>query len=121
MNQLDVTNACFEGGGAVLTWLNVARIRRDREVKGVDWRVTAFWSLWGLWNIRYYVGVGHPLSAVAGTVLALGNITWVLHAVAYASRPKPRTKASCTGCGVRMLYPDGGRCFQCWAREEHGQ
>lgn len=95
--QLDVINACFEGGGAVLTWLNVARIRRDREVRGVDWRVTAFWSLWGLWNIRYYVGVGHPLSAVAGTVLASGYITWVLHALVYSRRARGRQSCMIPG------------------------
>lgn len=76
MNHVDAINACFEGLGAVLVWRNVQKLRRDREVRGVDWRVQAFWALWGVWNIQYYMNVGHPFSAVAGAVLACGNITW---------------------------------------------
>ncbi len=72
----DMINACFEGVGAVLVWRNVHTLRRDRQVRGVDWRVQAFWAVWGLWNILYYGNVGHPLSAVAGAVLAAGNLTW---------------------------------------------
>lgn len=84
--SLDLSNAFFEGVGAILTWTNVMRIRRDREVKGIDWRVTAFWSAWGVWNVGYYDSVGHPLSMWAGAFLAAGNVCWVLHAVHYTRR-----------------------------------
>lgn len=82
MNSLDLGNTIFEGGGAILTWLNVRRLVRDREVKGVDWRVTAFWSAWGLWNLFYYPALGQWMSAACGVLLVAGNITWcglVLH------------------------------------------
>lgn len=77
MSKADLANAVFEGGGAILTWLNVFKLRRDREVKGVDWRVTAFWSAWGLWNCFYYPMLGQTASAYAGVVLCVGNCVWV--------------------------------------------
>jgi len=83
---VDLTNALFEGIGAILCWNNVLRIRRDREVKGVFWPAQVFWSVWGLWNLFYYSAVGHPFSLWAGAVLVSGNITWTLHAWRYTCR-----------------------------------
>lgn len=37
----DAVNGCFEALGAVMTWKNVAALRRDRTIKGVYWPVTA--------------------------------------------------------------------------------
>lgn len=88
MNKIDLTNAFFEGGGAILCWLNVVRLRRDREIKGVLWPVQIFWSTWGLWNLAYYNAVGHPWSLWAGAVLVSGNITWTAHAFYYARKAK---------------------------------
>lgn len=83
MNHLDLINGVFECGGAILTWLNVLRLRKDREVKGVDWRVTGFWSAWGLSNLYYYFALGHWVSWAGGVVLVAANITWVCHAIYY--------------------------------------
>lgn len=81
MNHLDLGNAFFEGVGMVLTRLNVLQLYRDREIKGVDWRVTAFWSLWGVWNLFYYPALGQWWSAAAGLVLVLGNLAWCVLAL----------------------------------------
>lgn len=83
---VDLINATFESVGAILTWIDVSRIRRDKIVKGVYWPARAFWSAWGFWNLLYYTTVGHPLSFWAGAVLAVGNTVWVLHALVYARR-----------------------------------
>ena len=50
----DFVNATFElGGGFLLLW-NCLRLYRDKEVKGVSVGVTAFFTLWGYWNLYYY-------------------------------------------------------------------
>ena len=92
MTRLDLINAFFEGAGAILTWLNVLRIRRDREIKGIDWRISAFWSAWGLWNLHYYYAVGHMLSWAAGAVLVAGNICWVAHAIYYVREERQHAR-----------------------------
>lgn len=83
MTHLDLFNGMFELVGAAFTWQNVRRLHRDKVVRGVDYRVTAFWSAWGFWNLYYYGSLGHMLSLVAGVVLALGNLVWVMLAVRY--------------------------------------
>lgn len=87
--MIDLINAAFEATGAVLTCFDVARIRRDKEVKGVHWPTRAFWTAWGLWNCAYYVGVGHPFSFWAGAALAAANGAWTAHAAWYSTRPRP--------------------------------
>lgn len=79
----DYFNAFFEGVGALLTWMNVVRLCRDRKVSGVYWPVTAFWSAWGAWNIAYYPMLGQWWSAAAGLVLCVGNTVWVVLAVRF--------------------------------------
>lgn len=75
--NVDAVNAAFETLGAVLTWSNFVKLRRDREVRGVYWPVTAFFALWGAWNVIYYPALGQWLSAAAGVLLCAGNFAWV--------------------------------------------
>ena len=82
----DIINALFELCGAVLTWVNVSKILKDKKVVGVYWPIWIFFSLWGLWNLFYYPSVGHMLSFYAGIVLVAGNITWVIIAFCYMRR-----------------------------------
>lgn len=87
MSPVDLINAAFEGVGACLTALDVLRIRKDKQVKGVHWPTRAFWTVWGIWNIWYYSAVGHPFSFWAGAALAAVNGIWTAHAAWY-SKPK---------------------------------
>lgn len=73
----DLINASFEMFGAVFVWLNVKQLYIDKTVKGIDWRVTAFWTAWGVWNLFYYPALGQHLSFYAGIILVIGNLTWV--------------------------------------------
>ena len=82
----DLVNGLFESGGAFLTWINVYKICKDKETKGVFYPVWIFMSLWGLWNLYYYPSVGHYISFYAGIVLVLGNIFWVILAFIYNRR-----------------------------------
>ena len=79
----DAGNFFFEGVGSVMTWLNVRRLRRDKEVKGIDWRVMIFWTMWGLYNLFYYPHLNQWLSFVGGISIVTANAVWVLMVIYY--------------------------------------
>lgn len=82
----DTVNACFELGGALLIWLNVRRLYRDKSVRGVFAPVFVFYTLWGFWNCVYYPAIGQALSFWAGLGTTLGNLAWVALAATYYVR-----------------------------------
>ncbi len=84
MQTPDVVNGMFELVGSVMCWLNVYKIIKDKRVEGVYWSVSAFFSVWGLWNLYYYPTLGQWASFVGGIFLAAGNITWTLLAIRYS-------------------------------------
>jgi hypothetical protein len=81
----DIVNGCFEGVGAFMTWINVRRLLKDKEIKGIDWRVSSFWASWGIWNCYFYPSLDQWFSFAAGAVLALGNCVWFALAFYYTN------------------------------------
>lgn len=73
----DHINAGFEAAAAIILWLNVRRLWRDRELKGVSVVPTLLYFVWCLWNLYYYAHLGQTLSWYAGFGVGLANITWV--------------------------------------------
>jgi hypothetical protein len=83
MNTPDVVNGAFEVLGGLMIWLNVRALRRDRMVRGIDWRVTWFFTLWGFWNLFYYPSLDQWASFVGGLVIASGNVAWLALVIKY--------------------------------------
>lgn len=86
----DMGNAFFELIGSVLVWLNVRQLHRDKEVKGYDWRVTVFWTAWGIFNLGFYPYLGLWLSLIGGISIVVANAVWVymvLHYKYFYQRP----------------------------------
>lgn len=79
--NVDLINGLFETGGAYCTWRNAWQLHKDREVKGVYWPLTAFFSAWGVWNLVYYPALEQWLSFFAGIALVTGNVAWVAQVV----------------------------------------
>lgn len=73
----DLINGCFEMVGAYFTWANFRTYFRVRELRGVYWPATAFFTAWGVWNLIYYPSIGQPLSFLGGCFLTLGNLAWI--------------------------------------------
>lgn len=88
MNLADWINGAFELAGGVMTWLNVARLRRDKEIKGVYWPLWIFFTAWGFWNLFYYPYLQQWVSFVGGIFLAFGNLVWVSLAFYYERKRK---------------------------------
>lgn len=82
----DVGNGLFEALGGIAIWQNVRRLSRDKCVRGTDWKVTAFFTLWGLWNLFYYPALGQWYSFFGGIPIAAGNLVWVALALKYRKR-----------------------------------
>lgn len=83
MNYPDLINAAFEVVGGALCWVNVRRLKRDKETKGVYWPVSIFFAAWGLWNLYFYAALGQWASWVGGILLVSGNLVWVVMAAYY--------------------------------------
>lgn len=75
----DQINGTFELCGAFFTWSNFAAYCKARELKGVYWPATAFFTLWGLWNLYYYPAIGQPLSFLGGIALTGGSAAWLTY------------------------------------------
>jgi hypothetical protein len=79
----DLINAAFELGAGVAQLINCGRLYKDKEVKGVNVSVTAFFGAWGLWNLYYYPFLGQFFSFGAGILICLANFAWVGLAIYY--------------------------------------
>lgn len=79
----DHVTATFEVIAALFVWANVARLARDRSVRGVFAPVFVFYTLWGVWNCFFYSALGQWASFYAGFGTTLGNLAWCLLAWRY--------------------------------------
>jgi len=79
----DLINGAFELLGGIVLWQNVRRIRQDRKLAGVDWRVTGFFTSWGFWNLWYYPSLHQWASFTGGLLIVFSNFVWLYYAVKY--------------------------------------
>ena len=82
----DWINGIFEVGGGILCFFNVAKLLRDKELKGIYWPVQAFFAAWGWWNLYYYPSLGQWASFAGGLFLVVGNTWWVVLALRYTDK-----------------------------------
>lgn len=86
----DAVNGIFEMAGAPFIFLSVLKLYKDKEVKGVSWAATAFFSSCGLWNLYFYPFMGAWLSFFGGLALVLVNLIWLAQIVYYLKWPGGR-------------------------------
>ena len=84
----DIINGIFELGGGILIFINCFKLHKDKEVKGVSVSVTAFFTVWGFWNLRYYSCLDQWVSFAGGILLVAANSVWVIMAVYYSRKDK---------------------------------
>lgn len=87
MSKADLINGEFEASAGILIWLNVYRIWKDKEVKGVSLAAQALFTLWGWWNLYYYPSLSQWASFWGGVLVVVGNTAWMSLALRYRRRP----------------------------------
>ena len=83
----DFLNGSFETIGGVIIFLNCWKLYQDKEVKGVVWQLTIFFSAWGLWNLYYYPYLGQQFSFVGGLLMVIANTVWIAQVIWYLKHP----------------------------------
>jgi hypothetical protein len=83
----DLINGGFELLGGFLLLLNVLELYKHKEVKGVHWGPTVFFTSWGFWNLYYYPSLDQWFSFLGGLVIITVNSTW-LYLIWYYKRRK---------------------------------
>jgi hypothetical protein len=83
LDLFDVVNGLFELLGGVVLSSNVKKIRVDKMIRGVNWRVTGFFTAWGFFNTAYYPHLGQWFSFSGGLVIVVVNCVWLYYAVKY--------------------------------------
>lgn len=84
----DLVNGLFELFGSFFLALNVLRLHRDKQVKGVNWMATAFFMAWGYWNLYFYPAVGALLSFYGGVAIVIVNTAWLGQMVYYIRKER---------------------------------
>ena len=79
----DLTNAAFEVASSLFMLLNIRRLLKDKKVRGFDWRVMAFFVVWGDWNLYYYPHLDQWLSFAAGISIGLANTVYLALMIHY--------------------------------------
>lgn len=79
----DVINGSFELLGGLVIFQNVRRLLKDKQIRGVDWKVTAFFTAWGFWNLYYYPHLEQWFSFAGGVLIVLANVVWLALAIHY--------------------------------------
>jgi uncharacterized membrane protein YfcA len=77
MNHSDLINGIIEFISSLFVILNIIKLYKDKEVKGVSIICTIFFTSWGIWNIYFYPANKLYLSFIGGLFIALFNSIWV--------------------------------------------
>jgi hypothetical protein len=88
MTWPDFVNGTFESLAGVSQFWNCWCLARDKKVAGVDWRVTFFFIVWGVWNLYYYPHLNQWWSFLGGVAIVLANLLWVCMAVYFKHESK---------------------------------
>ena len=79
----DFINGSFELMAGTLLLVNCWKLHKDKRVRGVSIFVTAFFGLWGFWNLYYYPSLNQTASFIGGIMVVFANTLWVGMAVYY--------------------------------------
>jgi hypothetical protein len=84
----DLINGLFELFGGLLLFINCWKIFKDKQISGIAITPTAFFTVWGYWNLYYYPSLNQTLSFIGGIVVVAANSIWVLLAIYYQRKGK---------------------------------
>ena len=85
---LDIVNMTFFFSSSFVIWLNVMKIYKDKQIRGVKLIPGVFFCVSCSWGIFYYVKLGQPWSVIGMILMAIANFAWTFLAI-YYTKIKP--------------------------------
>ncbi len=82
----DQINALFELGSAILGCTNIYKTYIDKGVKGYNYGVLIFYTLWCFYNFYFYPMNDLWYSFYAGIAIGLVNMIWLIEILYYKSK-----------------------------------
>lgn len=73
----DIINGSFEVASALFSLINIFKLVKDKEIRGVSWLPVAFFNVWGIWNLYYYPSLNQMFSFVGGIAIFSANAVWL--------------------------------------------
>lgn len=86
----DLINGLFELSAAGFLSLSVRRVLKDHAVKGVSPIATAFFFLWGVWNVYFYPSQGLTWSFAGGVAVVIVNLVYLIALLCFSERQNKR-------------------------------
>jgi ABC-type transport system involved in cytochrome c biogenesis permease subunit len=80
----DLINGTFESLGSVFILFSIIKLHKEKQVKGVDYKHIAFFTIWGIWNLYYYPSLNQRLSFIGGILIVIANVVWVSQIIYYS-------------------------------------
>jgi len=77
MTLPDTINGCFEALGAGTLSANVWMLWLHKEIRGIHYGPTVYFTLWGFWNLFYYPSLHQWMSFMGGVAIATVNVVWL--------------------------------------------
>jgi len=81
----DLITGILEVTAGFFQFLNCRQIIRDREIKGVLWHLTFFYTSWSLWDVWYFAHLGQWFAWAGTWVVLSASVLW-LHLAIYYNR-----------------------------------
>ena len=73
----DLINGLVQLFGGVLTIINIVKLIKDKKIKGISWIPTAYFSIWGAWNMYYLLSLNQTYSFWGGLIIFSANAIWL--------------------------------------------
>ncbi len=73
----DIVNGAFEAAAGFAVLNHCFALHRDKAVRGLSVASTAFFTLWGLWNLYYYPHLDQFWSFAGGVFITIANAIYV--------------------------------------------
>ena len=89
----DLLNGLFEALAGLFVLNHCRVLLRDRAVAGVSIASTAFFTLWGVWNLWYYPNLGQFWSLAGAVFIVLANAIYVGLLIRFATPQNKESRA----------------------------
>ena len=79
----DIINGSYAIFGVPFIILNIIKLYKDKEVRGVSWIYTGYFVTLGFWNLYYWGFLDQWFSFYSGLAILVSNIVWMCQMIYY--------------------------------------